>query len=178
MQPASYVAICCLWLLGGLGILFLALKKTRFGFAQAFLVSAGLFSAAAGLCNGAVIVANGGRMPVETVEWSAAPVFYDSAEDQQGAFCRAIIQADDAITPSSDGGLHVDVPRPHIVHGAIAARVEEPHLAFLDDRHGVSVCGVATTYSKGDLFGALGAIDLVIGLALLLFGLVWKRLRR
>jgi len=105
------------------------------------------------------------------------PAFYDSAEDRRGGFCRAITQADDAITPNSDGGLHVDVPRPHIVHGAIAAHVEEPHLAFLDDRHGISVCGIATTYSKGDFFGALGAAYLLAGSGLLLLGFCWKRIR-
>ncbi len=178
MQPESYVAISCLWLLGGLGILWFALAKLRFGPIQALLVAAGLCSAAAGLCNGLVILANGYRMPVERVYWPVVPAYFDAPDDREGFFCRIVIGVDDAVMPGSDGRLHMDVPRQRIVHGSIAVPAESPNLAFLDDRHGLQMCGEQMIYSKGDLLGAMGVAYLFAGTWLLFLAFLWKRFRR
>lgn len=179
MRPESYVAICCLWLLGSLGVLWFALAKMRNGIAQFLCVGGALFSAAAGACNGLVIAANGWRMPVEPVDWDAAPAFFDGPSARQGRFCRAIIDVDEAVMPDSENSvLHVDVPTPQIVEGVIVAPAREPRLAFLDDRHGIRLCGEQTIYSKGDFFGALGVLLLFGGALRLLLGAFSKRLRK
>lgn len=176
----SYTWFCWGWVLCAASIAWLALCKLRNGITQALLVGAALLNIAAGVCNGAVMAANGGRMPVEYSGVGAdAPSFLDAEADQDGFVCRLLITTDDSLAPETDAKMHVDVPIPRILRGNPVRSVETPALAFLDDRHAVSVCGVPTIYSKGDLMGFIGTVMLGLpGLVLLAFGWTWRRLFR
>ena len=84
-----------------------------------------------------------------------------------------------AVAPVTDMSVHYDVPVPHIVRGRIPVLAETPRFAFLDDRHGVRICGEDAIYSKGDMMGFIGSVFLGIpGLILLIIGWIWRKIFR
>ena len=170
------LVVCCL------GVTWIALISLRLGPTQWFIVGASLMNAAAGVCNGLVMTANGMKMPAEPVhDWDRAPAFFASESDRKSRFCRMIRDVDEAVMPSSnDGVTHFDVPKPHFVDGIrIIPHANPPRFAVLDDRHGVRVCGGDMVYSKGDIIGFIGTVFLGIpGVTLLVLGRLWRKIRR
>lgn len=170
----SWVLAAC-----SLNVCWLALTRLRLGLTQFLLVGASLLNAAAGTANGLVMAANGGRMPVEDIRWIHIPAFLESQADRQGLICHLLEMTDDRITPSDDNQVHFDVPPPRILHGKIIRPLEEPSLAFLDDRNSIRVCNQVVVYSKGDAMGFIAIVFLGIpGMSLLLLGFLWRMIRR
>jgi hypothetical protein len=178
----AYALFCWGWVVCSLSVMWIALVSLRLGLTQCLIVGATMLNAAAGICNGLVMTANGMQMPVEPVsDWNRAPAFFDDPSDRGGRVCRMIRGADEAVMPSSgDGTTHFDVPTPHFVRGKrILPHAKPPRFAFLDDRHGVCVCGADTVYSVGDMMGFIGTVFLgVPGFALLTLGFLWRKIRR
>lgn len=176
----AYALFCWAWCIASSSVIWLGLTRLRLGLTQSLIVGAALLNAAAGVANGLVMTSNGMRMPVEPVyDDGSEPAFLDSASDRQGAFCRLLVQTDDAVTPVNDTITHYDVPAPHIIRGRISWPEETPHFAVLDDRHGIRICGERAVYSKGDMMGFIGTFVLgVPGMLLLSLGVLWRKIRR
>jgi hypothetical protein len=175
----SYMLFSWIMVICSLNVCWLALSELRLGFTQFLLVGAALLNTAAGTANGLVMAANGGRMPVETINWSHMPSFLDEKEDGESLTCRLLRMTDDRITPGDDALVHFDVPPPRILHGKIIRHQKEPNLAFLDDRETIRVCRQSVVYSKGDAMGFIGTVFLGIpGMILLCLGFLWRKLRR
>lgn len=176
----AYALFCWAWFIASLSVIWLALTRLRLGLTQSLIVGAALLNAAAGVANGLVMTANGMRMPVEPVyDDGSEPAFLDGASDRQGAFCRLLVETDDAVTPVNDTITHYDVPAPHIIRGRISWPEEAPRFAALDDRHGIRICGERAVYSKGDMMGFIGTFVLgVPGMLLLSLGFLWRKIRR
>ena len=173
----SYTWFCWGWLLCAGSIAWLALCKLPCGLTQWLLVGAAFLNVAAGFCNGLVMAANGGRMPVEQRYESDTRAFLDSEEDRHGFLCGFLTATDDSIAPQTDSRMHFDVPMPHVVRGTPAPFTSPPRLDFLDDRHSLRVCGEPLIYSKGDMMGFIGTVELgVPGLILLALGFLWRRI--
>jgi hypothetical protein len=176
----AYALLCWAWVICSLSACWIALTRLRLGLTQWLIVGAAMLNAAAGVANGLVMTANGMRMPVEPVyDWDRAPSFLGSPADRRGAFCRMVVTTDDAVAPVTDMSVHYDVPVPHLVRGRIPVLTETPRFAFLDDRHGVRICGEDAIYSKGDMMGFIGSVFLGIpGLILLIIGWIWRKIFR
>ena len=176
----AYALLCWAWVICSLSVAWIAFSKLRFGPAQCLLLGASFMNATAGVANGLVMTANGMRMPVERIEdWAAAPAFLDSPSGQRTFICRLFTKADGALTPRADNVVHFDVPRPWLFDGTSGPPAKPPHFAFLDDRHGIRVCGQRTVFSKGDLVGFFGTVFLGIpGIILLILGFLRRKIRR
>jgi hypothetical protein len=170
----SWILVVC-----SLNVGWLALTGLGLGPTQWLLVGGSLLNAAAGTANGLVMAMNGGRMPVEDVNWIRSPAFFNSEDDRHGFICRLLEMTDDGITPADDDQVHFDVPPPRIMHGKIVKPVEAPSLAFLDDRNAIRVCHQGVIYSKGDAMGFIAIVLLGIpGTILLSLGFLWRMIRR
>ncbi|HTK60021.1 MAG TPA: hypothetical protein VL283_02345 [Candidatus Baltobacteraceae bacterium] len=177
----AYALFCWAFVVVNLGAMWIALVSLRLGLTQWLIVGATMLNAAAGVCNGLVMTANGMQMPVEPIyDWSSAPVFLDSDSDRESRFCHMINGADEAVMPTPQSTTHFDVPTPHVVQGKrIVPPDEPPRFAALDDRHGIRICGANMAYSKGDMMGFIGTVMLGIpGFVLLLLGFLWRKIRR
>lgn len=178
----EYAVFCWGWVLFSLSFGWLALTRVRLGLVQALLVGGAMLNAAAGVANGLVMTANGGRMPVETVsDWSRAPAFLDGHDPLTEAACSLLVTTDETLKPEADDDMHVDAPLPHIVRfGGSPKRpsARPPTFAALDDREGVTVCGAPIVYSKGDALGFMGSCFWALGVPLLLLRTLWRRVRR
>jgi len=177
----AYALFCWAWVVVSLSVAWIALVSLRLGLTQWLFVGASLLNAAAGVSNGLVMTANGMQMPVEPIyDWNGAPAFFDSASDRDSRFCRMIRGADEAVMPTPESTTHFDVPTPHFVQGKrIVPHEKPPRFAFLDDRHGIRICGADTVYSKGDLMGFIGTVVLGVPACILfLLGFLWRKIRR
>ncbi|HJV32967.1 MAG TPA: hypothetical protein VJ694_02980 [Patescibacteria group bacterium] len=172
------------WLIANLAVAWLALTRRLHFFVRSLIVGGALLGAAAGLCNGLVMTVNGWRMPVESgIDWGSAPQLFSDPEDVDSLFCRGYRAFDPPDDPWESHSVHVDVPPstpppPPGTPPEETARPYRPRLAFLDDRHPIVMCGETTLFSKGDIMGALGAVLMLPGLGLLLFGFAWRKIRR
>jgi len=178
----EYAVFCWGWVLLSLSLGWLALTRVRLGFVQALLVGGAMLNAAAGVANGLVMTANGGRMPVETVaDWSDTPSFLGGDGPVTTCLCEMLITTDETLKPRSDDDMHVDVPLPHVYHPD-APRPSRPRkpptFAVLDDREGVRVCGTPIILSKGDMMGFLGSCLWALGVPLLVLRSFWRFFRR
>ena len=174
------------WLIANLAVLYLALTR-KLGFLARSLVAGGaMLGAAAGFCNALVITANGWRMPVEYgIESGEPPRILSDGDDPDGLICDAYHLIEPPDDPWAPHDLHVDVydqeapePAPGDVPAAKTPAPWTPRFAALDDRHRIVFCGAQAMFSKGDIMGALGVLLLVPGLALVLLGFAWRKIRR
>lgn len=172
------------WLTANLTVLWFALTRKLNYLVRTFIVVGAMLGAAAGFCNGLVMIVNDWRMPVDSfgVDWDAAPRFLDGPEHRGRFYCRAYRAIDPPDEPwRLYGGMHDHPPEVETSKNDAPTpptKPFRPKLAALDDRHPVVACGEYTLYSKGDVFGALGAMLMVPGLTMLLLGRLWRKLRR
>jgi hypothetical protein len=180
------------WLAANLAVAYFALTSRLGWLTRSLIVGGAILGAAAGLANGLVMTVNGFRMPVDTEagNWDGAPRLLDDPAHHERFYCR-IYRGFDAPdgTWRPYGGDHdapkMPWPRPSGAGGAETGPPPAPtlpppppKLAFLDDRHPMVVCGEHTLFSKGDVMGALGAMLMAPGIALLVLNLLRRKLRR